>query len=148
MTDWKIRDLFEIRRTKFSKFYHLSERLAVDEIIVKFKGSVLFMQCVPKKRRLFGIKMSQWTVTWTQCQIAARGVTQTVLFKCVKWCFVLTEVVLKITTQKNNIQDIFSFILHGNGCSLDQNISKRTWIFTDFFTNICSPLRNKDITSF
>ena len=34
---WKIQDLFEIIRTKFSKFYNPSEHLAVDEVIVKFK---------------------------------------------------------------------------------------------------------------
>ena len=35
---WKIRDLFEIIRTNFSRFYNPSKRLAVDEIIVKFEG--------------------------------------------------------------------------------------------------------------
>ena len=54
---WKIRDLFEITRTNFSKFYNPSERLAVDEVIVKFKGRVLFKQYIPKKRKRFGIKM-------------------------------------------------------------------------------------------
>jgi len=54
---WKIRDLFEIIRTNFSKFYSLSEHLAVDEVIVKFEGRVLFKQYVPKKRKCFGIKM-------------------------------------------------------------------------------------------
>jgi len=39
---WKIRDLFEIIRTNFSKFYNPSKHLAVDEVIVKFKGRVLF----------------------------------------------------------------------------------------------------------
>ena len=51
------RDLFEIIRTNFSKFYNPSEHLAVDEVIVKFKGRVLFKQYIPKKRKRFGIKM-------------------------------------------------------------------------------------------
>jgi hypothetical protein len=46
---WKIRDLFEIIRTNFSTFYNPSEHLAVDEVIVKFKGRVLFKQFIPKK---------------------------------------------------------------------------------------------------
>ena len=54
---WKIRDLFEIIRTNFSKFYNPSERLAVDEIIVKFKGRIVCKQYIPKKCRFFGIKM-------------------------------------------------------------------------------------------
>ena len=54
---WKIRDLFEIIRTNFSKFYNPSEQLTVDEVIVKFKERVLFKQYVPKKRKRFGIKM-------------------------------------------------------------------------------------------
>ena len=57
---WKIRDLFEIIRTNFSKFYNPSEHLAVDEVILKFKGRVLFKQCIPKKRKSFGIKSSNY----------------------------------------------------------------------------------------
>jgi hypothetical protein len=56
---WKIQDLFEIIRTNFSKFHNPSEHLAVDEVIVKFKGRVLFTQYIPKKRKRFGIKMFQ-----------------------------------------------------------------------------------------
>ena len=37
MIDWKIRDLSEILRTNFSKFYNPSQNLALDEVIVKFK---------------------------------------------------------------------------------------------------------------
>jgi len=58
MTDWKIRDLFEIIRTNFSKFYNPSEYLAVDEIIVKFKGRIVFKQYISKRRKCFGIKFS------------------------------------------------------------------------------------------
>ena len=36
---WKIRNLFDILNDKFSKFYNPSEHLAVEEVIVKFKGS-------------------------------------------------------------------------------------------------------------
>ena len=54
---WKIRDLFEIIRTNFSKFYNPSEYLAVDEVIVKFKGRIVFKQYIPKKRKRFCIKM-------------------------------------------------------------------------------------------
>jgi len=52
----KILDLFEILRI-FSKFYNPSEHLAVDEVIVKFKGRIVFKQYVPKKRKRFRIKM-------------------------------------------------------------------------------------------
>ena len=54
---WKIRDLFEIITTNFSKFYNPSEYLAVHEVIVKFKGRIVFKQYIPKKRKRFGIKM-------------------------------------------------------------------------------------------
>jgi len=57
MTDWKIRDLFEIIRTNFSKLYNHSKYLAVDEIIVKFKGRIVFKQYILKKRKRFGIKI-------------------------------------------------------------------------------------------
>jgi len=39
---WKIRNLFDILNEKFSKFYSPSEHLAVDKVIVKFKGRVIF----------------------------------------------------------------------------------------------------------
>ena len=53
---WKIRDLFEIIRRNFPKFYNPFEHSAVDEIIVKFKGRVLFIQYILTKRKCFGIK--------------------------------------------------------------------------------------------
>jgi len=65
----------------------------------------------------------------------------------VTWRFMWTEVVLKITTQKITYKT-FSFILRANCWSLDLNVSKRTWIFTIFFRNVCSPTYNKDITAF
>ena len=54
---WKIRGLFEIIRTNFSKFYNPSEHLALDEVTVKFKGRVVFKQHITKKLKRFGIKM-------------------------------------------------------------------------------------------
>ena len=54
---WMIRDLFEILNAAFSKFYNPSENLAVDEVIVSFKGRVIFRQYIPKKRKRFSIKI-------------------------------------------------------------------------------------------
>ena len=39
---WKIINLFDILNDKFPKFYNPSKHLAVDEVIVKFKGRVIF----------------------------------------------------------------------------------------------------------
>jgi len=47
---WKIQDLFEIIRTNFSKFYNPTEHLAVDEVIVKFKGRIVFEQYIPPQK--------------------------------------------------------------------------------------------------
>jgi len=41
----------------FSKFYSPSEHLAVEEVIVLFKGRVIFRQYIPKKHKIFGIKI-------------------------------------------------------------------------------------------
>jgi len=46
----KVRNLLEILNEKVSKFYSPSEHLAVDEVIVKFKGRVIFRQYIPKKQ--------------------------------------------------------------------------------------------------
>ena len=39
---WKIRNLFNVLNDKFSKFDNLSEHVAVDKFIVKFKGRIIF----------------------------------------------------------------------------------------------------------
>ena len=53
---WKMQNLFEILN-KFSKFYSPSEHLAVDKVIIWFKGTVIFQQYIPKKDERFGIKI-------------------------------------------------------------------------------------------
>ena len=53
----KMRNLFEILNKTFSKFYSPSEYLAVDEVIVWFKGRGIFRQYIPKKHKSFGIKI-------------------------------------------------------------------------------------------
>ena len=60
---WKIWDLFEILITNFSKLYGPSEHLAVNEIIVKLKGRVIFKQYIMKKCKHFGIKMCKLCVS-------------------------------------------------------------------------------------
>jgi hypothetical protein len=52
---WKIRDHFEILNGTFSKFYNPCGNLAFDKVIVSFK--VIVKQCIPKKRKRFGIKI-------------------------------------------------------------------------------------------
>ena len=48
---WKMRNLFEILNKTFSKFYSPSEYLAVDEVIILFKGRVIFRQYIPKEEQ-------------------------------------------------------------------------------------------------
>jgi len=40
-----------------AKFYNPSENLAADEVIVNYRGRVIFRQYIPKKRKRFGIKI-------------------------------------------------------------------------------------------
>ena len=54
---WKIRNLFDILNNKFSILYNPSEHLAADEVIVKFKGRIIFRQYIPKKHKRFRIKI-------------------------------------------------------------------------------------------
>jgi hypothetical protein len=49
---WKIQDLFEILNSTFSKFYNPSANLAVDEVIISFKGRMIFKQYIPKSMRV------------------------------------------------------------------------------------------------
>ena len=52
---WKLRTVFDKLNEAYAKFYNASEHLAVDKVIVKFKGRVIFKQYIPKKRKHFGI---------------------------------------------------------------------------------------------
>ena len=54
---WKIRQIYDTLNSKFSEMYHPSEYVSVDEVIVKFKGKVIFKQYIPKKHKRFGIKL-------------------------------------------------------------------------------------------
>jgi hypothetical protein len=54
---WKIRTIFDTLNENYAKFYNPSEHLAVDEVIVKFKGRVIFKQHITKKHKRFGIKI-------------------------------------------------------------------------------------------
>jgi hypothetical protein len=54
---WKLRTIFDTLNQAYAKFCNPSEHLAVEEVIVKFKGRVIFKQYMPKKRECFGIKI-------------------------------------------------------------------------------------------
>ena len=54
---WKMRNIFEIIDRTFSKFYNPTEHLAVDEVVVLFKGRVVFRHCMPNKGKGFGMKI-------------------------------------------------------------------------------------------
>jgi len=41
----------------YVKFYNPSEHVAVDKVIVIFKGRFIFWQYIPKKRKSFSIKI-------------------------------------------------------------------------------------------
>jgi hypothetical protein len=54
---WKMRTIFDKLSDAYAKYYSPIEHLAVDEIIVLFKGRVVFKQYIPKKHKRFGIKI-------------------------------------------------------------------------------------------
>jgi hypothetical protein len=54
---WKIRTVFDTLNQAYAKYYNPSEHLALDEVIVKFKGRVIFTQYIPNRKKCFGIKI-------------------------------------------------------------------------------------------
>jgi len=54
---WKIRKIFDILSNKFCAMYNPTEHLAVDEVIMSYKGGVIFRQYIPKKHKRLGIKI-------------------------------------------------------------------------------------------
>ena len=53
---WKLRTVFATSDDNYAKLYNPSENLAVDEVIVKYRGRDIW-QYIPKKRKRFGIKI-------------------------------------------------------------------------------------------
>ena len=54
---WNLTTFFDKLNEAYAKFYNPSSNLAVDEIIVKFKGRVIFRQYIPKQRKCFCFKI-------------------------------------------------------------------------------------------
>jgi hypothetical protein len=54
---WKMRNIFEIIDRTFSKFYNPTEHLAVDKVVVLFKGRVVLRHSMPTKRECSGMKI-------------------------------------------------------------------------------------------
>jgi hypothetical protein len=54
---WKMRTIFDKLNDAYAKYYSPTEHLAIDEIIVLFKGRIVFNQYIPKKHKRFGIKI-------------------------------------------------------------------------------------------
>ena len=52
-----MRALFDMLSYSNDKYYSLTDHLAVVEIILLFKGRVIFKQYLPKKHKRFGIKL-------------------------------------------------------------------------------------------
>jgi hypothetical protein len=59
---WKIGQIFDILNLKFSKLYHLTEHMAVDDVIIKFKEKVVFWQYIKKNIKRFGIKCINFVI--------------------------------------------------------------------------------------
>jgi hypothetical protein len=54
---WKMLNMFQILNETFLKFCSISEHLAVDEVIILFKGRVIFRRYHPMKHKHLGIKI-------------------------------------------------------------------------------------------
>jgi hypothetical protein len=54
---WKLRKVFDHFTNTYSTLYLPTENLAVDEVIVRYKGRVGFCRYIPKKHNRFGIKL-------------------------------------------------------------------------------------------
>jgi hypothetical protein len=52
-----MKTIFDILSDAYAKYYSPTEHLAVDEIVVLFKGRVFIKQYIPKKHKCFEIKI-------------------------------------------------------------------------------------------
>ena len=56
---WKLWTVFYTLKKAYAEFYNPSKNLEMDKGNVKFKGTVIFRQHIPKKRKCFSIKIYQ-----------------------------------------------------------------------------------------
>jgi hypothetical protein len=54
---WKMRAMFDKYNDAHAKYYSPPGHLAVDKMMVLFKGTVIFRQYIPKKHKWFGMKI-------------------------------------------------------------------------------------------
>ena len=54
----KLRTVFDKLNEAYATFSNPSEHLAVDEVIVKFKGRVIFTQYIPQKKKVSASKFT------------------------------------------------------------------------------------------
>jgi hypothetical protein len=52
-----MRRIFAYLNNRYYTLHHQTENLALDEVIVKSKDRVVFQQYIPKKCKIFGIKL-------------------------------------------------------------------------------------------
>ena len=61
---WKIRKIFDTLNNKFCELYNPTEHLAVDEMIMLYKGKVVFWQYIPKKHKNLASKFTDFATLW------------------------------------------------------------------------------------
>ena len=54
---WKVRQVFTMFVTRFSKYFDPYRKMVIDESLVLYKGRLSFKQYIPTKRHRFGIKL-------------------------------------------------------------------------------------------
>jgi hypothetical protein len=54
---WKIRKVFDTLNNKCCETYNPTEHIAVDKVLMLYKGQGIFQQYIPKKHKRFGIKI-------------------------------------------------------------------------------------------
>jgi len=75
---WKLRTVFDTLDDNYAKFYNLSENLAVDEVIVKYRGRVIFRQYTCAMRVYLGKDSQSATDDMTATSATVRYFTRRV----------------------------------------------------------------------
>ena len=54
---WKVRDVWEMIRSRFSRYFRPAKNVVIDESLILFKGRLIFKIYIKTKRHRFGIKI-------------------------------------------------------------------------------------------
>lgn len=128
-----MRAIFDKLNNSYAKYYSLTEHLVVDEIIVLFKGRVIFKRYIPKKCKQYGIQL------YKLCDYMGCTYNITVFLRKDR-----QHVTPSMTATHETVTGLVARIEHVRHKSYTDNLASSPGLFDDLHTttiNYCGTVR-------